>query len=82
MQDKILTCRDCAANFTFSTNQQQLYVSKGYTNQPRSCPNCRLAHDSRLGLRTGVFRKSGLRSPHHKLRLIPPEAVASTSESS
>ena len=43
MPDKILTCRDCTANFTFTTSEQEFYASKGYTNQPGRCPSCRTA---------------------------------------
>ena len=43
MPDKILTCRDCGANFTFTTSEQEFFTSKGYTNQPGRCPNCRNA---------------------------------------
>jgi CxxC-x17-CxxC domain-containing protein len=43
MPDKILTCRDCGANFTFTTSEQDFFTSKGFTNQPGRCPNCRSA---------------------------------------
>jgi hypothetical protein len=60
MTDKTLTCRDCAANFTFS--EQEFYLSKGYTKEPERCPSCRVAHDFRLGKGTALLGASGLRS--------------------
>jgi CxxC-x17-CxxC domain-containing protein len=40
-QDKTLTCADCGAGFTFTANEQEFYQSKGYTNEPKRCPDCR-----------------------------------------
>ena|SRR5437867_12726116 len=39
--DKILTCRDCGMNFTFTTGEQEFFASKGFTNEPSRCPDCR-----------------------------------------
>jgi CxxC-x17-CxxC domain-containing protein len=44
--DKTLTCTDCAATFTFSASEQELFASKGYTNEPKRCPTCREARKS------------------------------------
>ena len=41
--DKILTCTDCGAAFTFTAGEQEFHASKGFTNEPRRCPNCRRA---------------------------------------
>jgi CxxC-x17-CxxC domain-containing protein len=40
-QDKSLTCVDCTSSFTFSADDQQYHAEKGYTNEPKRCPNCR-----------------------------------------
>ncbi len=40
-QDKILTCRDCGQEFTFSVSEQEFYAEKGFTNEPGRCPDCR-----------------------------------------
>ena len=40
-QDKTLTCADCGSSFTFSAAEQEFFQSKGYTNEPKRCPNCR-----------------------------------------
>lgn len=39
--DRTLTCADCGAEFTFSADDQEYHASRGYTNEPRRCPNCR-----------------------------------------
>lgn len=41
MQDKIIRCRDCGTDFTFSVGEQEFYAQKGYTNDPQRCPTCR-----------------------------------------
>lgn len=40
-QDKTLQCSDCGATFTHSADDQEYYQSKGYTNEPKRCPECR-----------------------------------------
>ena len=34
-KDKTLECSDCGAEFTFSADEQELFESRGYTNDPR-----------------------------------------------
>ncbi|MBA4182046.1 MAG: hypothetical protein C0506_15760 [Anaerolinea sp.] len=41
--DKILTCSDCGAAFTFTAGEQEFHQSKGFSNEPRRCPDCRAA---------------------------------------
>lgn len=43
-QDKPLQCSDCGISFTHSTEDQEFYQSKGYTNEPKRCPECRRAN--------------------------------------
>jgi len=42
-RDRILTCRDCGQDFTFSAGEQEFYASRGLTNTPGRCPACRAA---------------------------------------
>ena len=42
-RDRILTCRDCGQDFTFTSGEQEFYASKGLTNTPSRCPSCRAA---------------------------------------
>ena len=45
-EDKKLQCSDCGAEFTFSAEEQELFQSRGYTNEPKRCPECRQARKS------------------------------------
>ena len=47
--DKTLTCRDCGQNFVFTTGEQEFFASKGFTNEPSRCPECRASRKSRQG---------------------------------
>jgi CxxC-x17-CxxC domain-containing protein len=40
-QDKSIQCCDCGIDFTHSAQDQEFYQSKGYTNEPKRCPECR-----------------------------------------
>lgn len=41
--DKTLTCNDCQQSFVFTAGEQEFHASKGFTNQPGRCPDCRAA---------------------------------------
>jgi CxxC-x17-CxxC domain-containing protein len=45
-QDKTLECSDCGNTFTFSAEEQELFQTRGYTNEPKRCPECRQARKS------------------------------------
>jgi CxxC-x17-CxxC domain-containing protein len=55
-RDRILTCRDCSNDFTFTVGEQEFYANKGLTNTPSRCPSCR-------ALRRGGQSNSGSRVP-------------------
>ena len=40
-QDKSIQCSDCGTTFTFSAEEQEFFDSKGFTNEPKRCPECR-----------------------------------------
>ena len=42
-RDRVLVCRDCGNDFTFTAGEQEFYASKGLTNSPGRCPTCRAA---------------------------------------
>ena len=54
--DKTLTCRDCGQNFEFTSGEQEFYQSRGLTNEPGRCSDCRQA---RKGQRRGGGYDSG-----------------------
>lgn len=40
-EDKILVCKDCGAQFTFTAGEQEFYAEKGFQNEPVRCKDCR-----------------------------------------
>ncbi|HEY5639329.1 MAG TPA: zinc-ribbon domain containing protein [Dehalococcoidia bacterium] len=70
--DRILACRDCGGNFTFTAGEQTFYASRGLNNDPARCQNCRSTrragggNDSPLGrgyVNYGPFASFGGRTP-------------------
>ena len=47
--DRTLTCKDCGAAFVFSSREQEFYASRGFTNTPSRCPDCRAARKAERG---------------------------------
>jgi CxxC-x17-CxxC domain-containing protein len=47
--DKTLTCRDCGRGFTFTAGEQEFFASRGFTNEPGRCPDCRAAYKASRG---------------------------------
>jgi len=43
LADKTLVCRDCGKEFTFTTGEQEFYLSHRLQNEPSRCPECRVA---------------------------------------
>ncbi len=40
-EDKILVCKDCGQEFTFTAGEQEFYAEKGFVNEPQRCKACR-----------------------------------------
>jgi CxxC-x17-CxxC domain-containing protein len=51
--DVTLQCRDCGREFQFTAGEQEFYASRGLTNQPSRCPDCRAARKGMGGGRGG-----------------------------
>ena len=49
-EDKILTCVECNNEFTFTASEQEFYAEKGFTNEPKRCPDCRRNRKARMGI--------------------------------
>ena len=47
--DKTLACVDCGVDFIFSADDQEFHASRGFTNEPKRCPDCRRARKSARG---------------------------------
>ena len=60
-QDKSIQCADCAATFTFSADEQEQFASRGYTNEPKRCSNCRQARKERMGNTGGGYGSTSAR---------------------
>jgi len=57
-KDKSLQCFDCGTTFTFSAEEKELFVSKGYNNAPKRCPSCRQTRKTRkYGGSTNGYKK-------------------------
>ena len=39
--DKTLVCRECGAEFVFTSSEQEFYAERGFQNEPGRCPTCR-----------------------------------------
>ena len=46
--DKILVCKDCGQEFTFTAGEQEFYAEKGFTNEPQRCKACRNARKEKV----------------------------------
>ena len=64
-QDKNLTCSDCGNSFTFSAEEQEQFQSRGYTNEPKRCPECRQARKSER-FNNNSYGNSGYGSAPHR----------------
>jgi CxxC-x17-CxxC domain-containing protein len=57
--DKTLSCRDCGQAFVFSSGEQEFHASKGFTNEPSRCPDCRAARRAERGGGSGGYSSGG-----------------------
>ena len=47
--DKTLECVECGTSFTFTASEQEFFADKGFTNEPKRCPECRAAKKQQRG---------------------------------
>ena len=40
-EDKTLTCVECGGEFAFTAAEQELFSSRGFSNDPKRCLSCR-----------------------------------------
>jgi CxxC-x17-CxxC domain-containing protein len=57
--DETLNCTDCGRSFPFTASEQEFYASKGFTNKPSRCADCRAARKAAGGGRAGGNRGGG-----------------------
>lgn len=48
-EDKVIKCKDCGQEFVFSAGEQEFYASKGFTNEPTRCRDCRAQRRAQSG---------------------------------
>lgn len=46
-QDRILSCVDCGAEFTWTAGEQQFFADKHFRNEPKRCKACKARKASR-----------------------------------
>lgn len=76
--DKVLTCRECGAEFTFTAGEQEFYATRGLRNEPGRCPPCRAsrrAQRSDGGHSIGVYSS---RPPREMYEAICAECGSQT----
>ena len=61
MADKVLVCKDCNNEFTFTEGEQAFYKEKGFENEPQRCPDCRRAKKQQRNNNRGEGRSYGNR---------------------
>ena len=57
--DETLSCVDCSRSFPFTASEQEFYASKGFTNKPSRCADCRAARKAAGGRGPGSNRGGG-----------------------
>ena len=40
-EDKILVCKECGNEFTFTAGEQEFFAERGFQNEPQRCKSCR-----------------------------------------
>ena len=49
MVDQTLQCRDCGADFVWTSGEQQFFQERGFANPPSRCPTCRAQRKNTMG---------------------------------
>ncbi len=58
-EDKSLQCYDCSAVFTFDTEEQEQFATRGHMNVPKRCPSCREARKAKQYANAGNSYNAG-----------------------
>jgi hypothetical protein len=55
-EDKSIQCSDCGTTFSFTSGEQEFFASKGFTNQPKRCVECRkIKKQQRSGSKVSLY---------------------------
>ncbi|MCC6446482.1 MAG: zinc-ribbon domain-containing protein [Armatimonadetes bacterium] len=55
-EDQVLTCRDCGAEYVFTSGEQEFFAEREFT-PPTRCPACRRARKASRSADSGNFRE-------------------------
>ncbi len=75
-EDKTITCVECGQPFVHSAGAQEFYAQKGFTSDPKRCPDCRRQKKERSAGGAGAGAGGGPRGGGEYAR----PARSSTSE--
>ena len=53
--DKTLACKDCGAEFIFTSGEQEFYAERGFVNEPGRCKGCRDSRKSGARVEKEMF---------------------------
>ncbi|MBT4511272.1 MAG: zinc-binding protein [Chloroflexi bacterium] len=65
--DRELQCSDCGGTFTFTTGEQEFFATKGFTNDPKRCPDCRSTRKSEQRGGGGGFGGGGYQTSRRQM---------------
>ena len=66
--DRVITCVDCGQPFAFTASEQELFASRGFTNDPKRCAECRAQRRSTMG---GDGSRRGVGSMQREMFEVP-----------
>jgi len=46
--DRVINCVDCGQSFIHTAGAQEFYAQKGFTSDPKRCPDCRRAKKDKM----------------------------------
>ena len=61
-QEKTIECSDCGKPFIFTVEEQEHFKSRGYTNEPKRCPECRQARKEQQSSSGNSYNSRGRNS--------------------
>jgi CxxC-x17-CxxC domain-containing protein len=76
--DKVLKCRECGRDFTFTAGEQEFYANRGLLNQPSRCPECRAQRRQRMAVGGDVTNGGTSRPPREMHPAVCAECGAET----
>lgn len=57
--DRVISCVDCAQEFTFTAGEQEFYAQRGFSEAPKRCAQCRALRKAQRGSAGGSAGSGG-----------------------